>query len=153
MSRTADQKAQRIAHTIKVAKEKRVTLPTNYVIGKNVGWKDVRLVYALLKLQWSDVPEGYSRAEDAVPVTKEQRIAQLDKEILRLAEEYYSLIAPTDEENEEAQSLLWDDVRAEAECLIDSNSTLGKLYLADNARCLREYADEEKGEDDDTSSD
>lgn len=74
---------------------------------------------------------------------KKNRIAQLQKEIESAVTELYEIVAPTEPENDEAESLIWDDVKSEAETLIDEKATIGKLYLVDNALMLRELAEED----------
>ena len=79
---------------------------------------------------------------------KAARIKEVDEQINKLSTEYYQLVAPTVAESQEAEDLLWDDLKAEAECLLDPQSTLGRIYLADNALMYREIveADNEKAE-------
>ena len=78
---------------------------------------------------------------------KEQRIKELDGQIAKLIDEYYQLVSPTEVEIEQATDLLWDDVKAEAECLIDPNATIGKFNLAEEALFIREMEREEKEAD------
>lgn len=75
-------------------------------------------------------------------MTKEKRIAQISKQIDKLAQEYYRLVNPSSDEFCETESCFFDDPRDEGECLIDSKSTLGQIYIADSALMLRESEDQ-----------
>jgi hypothetical protein len=118
----------------------------------------VEAVLQSLKIEWSRkkqtraltaLPDIFHRLrgnmtqEDNGPTEKAARVAWLDSRIDALVTEWYSLVAPTYEEVEESNSLFYDDIRAEAECCLDPNCTIGKLYLGSEAQTLREFAREE----------
>jgi len=77
-------------------------------------------------------------------VTKEEKIEELDKKIIALVEEYYNLVAPTEEELSNCGENLWDDRREACELLTDNTSALGKWYLAGDTLAYREMMAEEE---------
>ena len=84
-------------------------------------------------------------------LTKAQKIEALDKQIIALVEEYYNLVAPTEEELSNCGENLWDDRREACELLTDNKSALGKWYLAGDTLAYREMMEEEEEEDADQS--
>lgn len=76
---------------------------------------------------------------------KSVRINEVEEQLMKLATEFYELVAPTPQEIEAEQDVFWDDIKAEAECLVDPASGLGKWNLAAMVMGVRQdEAEEEK---------